>query len=77
MITEVGTTTTRDKRREEIMKPSTEDKAQGKIHEVKGKIKEQVGKVTNDPNLEVSGNVEKNAGKIQNLIGHAEKAVGE
>ncbi|MGA7290173.1 MAG: CsbD family protein [Terriglobales bacterium] len=57
------------------MKPSTEDKAQGKIHEVKGKIKEQVGKVTNDPNLEVSGNVEKNAGKIQNLIGHAEKAV--
>jgi uncharacterized protein YjbJ (UPF0337 family) len=59
------------------MKPSTEDKAEGKIHEVKGKIKEEVGKVTNDPDLEVSGNAEKNTGKVQNWIGHAEKAVGE
>jgi uncharacterized protein YjbJ (UPF0337 family) len=59
------------------MKPSTEDKTEGKIHEVKGKIKEQVGRVTNNPDLEVSGNVEKNAGKVQNVIGHAEKAVGE
>jgi uncharacterized protein YjbJ (UPF0337 family) len=59
------------------MKPSTEDKAEGKIHEVKGKIKEEVGKVTKNSDLEVSGNAEKNAGKIQNVIGHAEKAVGE
>ena len=59
------------------MKPSTEDKAEGKIHEVKGKIKESLGKATNDPDLEVSGNAEKNVGKVQNLIGRAEKAVGE
>ena len=31
------------------MKPSTIDKTQGKLHEVKGKIKETVGKITNDP----------------------------
>ncbi len=36
---------------EATMKPSTEDKAEGKIHEVKGKIKEEIGKVTNDPEL--------------------------
>ena len=36
------------------MKPSTQDRTEGKLHEVKGKIKEQVGKATNDPNLEVS-----------------------
>jgi len=59
------------------MKPSTEDKVQGKIHEVKGTIKEAVGKTTNDPDTEVSGNAEKNTGKIQNLVGHVEKAVGE
>ena len=59
------------------MKPSTQDKAEGKIHEVKGKVKEEVGKVTNDPDLEVSGEAEKNVGKIQNWIGRAEKAVGE
>ena len=60
-----------------MMKPSTEDKAEGKIHEVKGTIKEEVGKVTNDPDLEVSGEAEKNAGKVQKWIGRAEKAVGE
>jgi uncharacterized protein YjbJ (UPF0337 family) len=37
----------------------------------------QVGKVTNDPDLEISGNVEKNVGKVQQVIGNAEKAVGE
>jgi uncharacterized protein YjbJ (UPF0337 family) len=44
---------------------------------VKGKIKEEVGKVTNDPDLEVSGNAEKNAGNVQKWIGKVEKAVGE
>jgi uncharacterized protein YjbJ (UPF0337 family) len=44
---------------------------------VKGKIKEQVGKVTNDPDLEVSGSTEKNAGTVQKWIGRAEKAIGE
>ena len=58
------------------MKPSTHDRKEGKFHEVKGKIKEQVGKATNDPDLEVSGNAEKKAGKVQSWIGRAEKAVG-
>ena len=31
------------------MKPSTQDRTEGKLHEVKGKIKEEVGKATNDP----------------------------
>ena len=59
------------------MKPSTTDKAEGKFHEVKGGIKEEVGKATNDPNLEVTGDAEKKAGKVQKWIGRAEKAVGE
>jgi uncharacterized protein YjbJ (UPF0337 family) len=59
------------------MKPSTKDEIAGKLHEVKGKIKEELGDATTDPNLEVSGNVEKNAGKIQSWMGRAEKAVGE
>jgi len=59
------------------MKPSIEDRAEGKLHEVKGNVKEEVGKVTNDPDLEVDGNVEKNSGKIQGWVGRVEKAVGE
>jgi uncharacterized protein YjbJ (UPF0337 family) len=65
------------RREERMMKPSTEDKTEGKLHEVKGKIKEKVGKLTNNPNLEGSGKAEKKAGKVQEWIGNAEKAVGE
>ena len=60
-----------------MTKPSTQDKTEGKLHEVKGGIKEAVGKATNDPDLEVSGKAEQRAGKAQKWIGRAEKAIGE
>jgi uncharacterized protein YjbJ (UPF0337 family) len=59
------------------MKPSTIDTTQGNIHLVKGKIKETVGKITNDPEVEVSGEAEKNVGKVQKWVGRAEEAIGE
>jgi uncharacterized protein YjbJ (UPF0337 family) len=62
---------------ESKMKLSTNDQATGKLHEVKGAIKEKVGELANDPNLEANGNAEKIAGKIQNIVGKIEKAVGE
>ena len=60
-----------------MMKPSTDDKTTGKIHQVKGTVKEKVGDLTNNPDLEAEGRVEKNAGKVQNWIGKVEKAVGQ
>ena len=59
------------------MKPSTQDRTEGTLHEVKGQIKEKVGKATNDPDLEVSGKTENNVGKAHKWIGRVEKAVGE
>ena len=60
-----------------MMKPSTDDKTTGKLHEVKGAIKEAIGKATDDSELEADGNAEKNAGKVQNWIGKVEKAIGQ
>ena len=57
-----------------MTQPSTKDKTADKFHEVKGQIKEAVGKVTNAPDLEVSGKAEKAGGKVQKWIGRAEKA---
>ena len=57
------------------MKPSTEDEITGRVHEVKGTIKEKVGKLTNDPDLEGEGIGEKIAGKIQKKIGQVEKVI--
>ena len=59
------------------MKLSTEDKTTGKLHEVKGTIKQTAGVLTNDPNLEADGRAEKNAGKVQKVIVKIEKAIGE
>jgi uncharacterized protein YjbJ (UPF0337 family) len=58
------------------MKSSTKDKAQGTFHEVKGKVKEKVGRATNNPNLEAEGQVEKIAGKVQKKVGQVKKVLG-
>jgi len=58
------------------MKPSTQDQAEGKFHEVKGKIKEKLGKATKNPNLENEGTSERAAGKVQNKVGQVEKVLG-
>ncbi|MDR3751241.1 MAG: CsbD family protein [Terracidiphilus sp.] len=57
------------------MKSSTENVVEGKIHEAKGKVKEAVGRATNNPNLEGKGIGEKVAGTIQNKLGHAQKVI--
>jgi uncharacterized protein YjbJ (UPF0337 family) len=59
------------------MKPSTENEIAGKVHEVKGTIKEKVGELTNDPDLEGEGIGEKIAGKVQKKVGQVEKALGK
>ena len=55
------------------MNDSTKDQVKGKMHEVKGKIKEKVGQATGNPNLEEEGQDEKVGGKIQKKVGQIEK----
>ena len=57
------------------MKPSTKDQAEGKFHEVKGKVKEKAGHLTNNPDLEADGTTERLAGKVQDKIGQVEKVL--
>ena len=59
------------------MKPSTDDKVTGTLHEVKGAIKQKAGELTKNRDLAAEGEVEKNAGKVQHFVGKVEKAVGE
>ncbi len=55
------------------MKSSTRDNVEGKMHQAKGKIKETVGKVVKNRDLEAEGSVENAAGKIQEKIGQLKK----
>jgi uncharacterized protein YjbJ (UPF0337 family) len=58
------------------MKKSTKDKAKGKFHEVKGKVKQKIGRATNNPRLEAEGQGETVGGKVQKKIGQVEKVLG-
>jgi uncharacterized protein YjbJ (UPF0337 family) len=55
------------------MKPSTKDQIKGTLHEMKGKVKEKAGQVTNNPNLAGEGQDENLAGKVQKKVGQIEK----
>jgi len=58
-----------------MMKPGTIDSAEGKFHQMKGKVKEKAGQLTNNRDLEAEGALEKAAGKVQGVIGRVEKAL--
>jgi uncharacterized protein YjbJ (UPF0337 family) len=57
------------------MKRSAKDKAKGTYHELKGTVKQKVGKATNNRQLQAEGLGEKLAGRLQKGIGQAEKAL--
>src|SRR4030095_8729481 len=64
-------------RKGSMMKPSSKDEVAGKIHEVKGAVKEKVGKLANNPDMEADGKVEKVAGRVQKKIGQVKKVLGQ
>ena len=59
------------------MKSSTKDQVEGTLHELKGKVKEVAGKLSDNPTLEAEGTGEKIAGKIQGKFGQVKKVFGK
>ena len=57
------------------MKPSTKDQLEGNVHEVKGTVKEKVGHVTGNPDMDTDGQDEKVSGKVQEKVGQIEKVL--
>ncbi len=59
------------------MKTSTQDQVEGKLHKVKGGIKDIIGKLTKDQELEADGSIEKIEGEAQEKVGKIKKAFGK
>ena len=59
------------------MKSSTKDQVEGTFHELKGRVKEVAGKLSDNPKLEAEGTGEKIAGKVQGKIGQVKKVLGK
>ncbi|HZM06427.1 MAG TPA: CsbD family protein [Candidatus Saccharimonadales bacterium] len=59
-----------------MIKQSTKDRASGKAHEIKGKVKKETGRAFKRPGLQQEGEDEELAGKVQRKVGEVEKVVG-
>ena len=55
---------------------STHDHVEGSVHEAKGAVKEKIGQITNNPNLQDEGTAEKIDGKIEKKVGDVKKVFG-
>ena len=59
------------------MKSSTRDQAEATFHQMKGKLKEVAGELSDNPKLEAEGIGEKIAGEVQEKIGQVKKVFGK
>jgi uncharacterized protein YjbJ (UPF0337 family) len=57
------------------MKSSTRDNAEGKMHQVKGKLKEAAGIIIGNDDLEAEGKGEKLEGQVQEKLGQIKKVI--
>lgn len=53
------------------------DELEGKAEALKGKIKQAIGNLVEDPDLHDEGTADEAAGHAQEGIGHAKRKVGE
>lgn len=51
------------------------DRIEGKVDDVKGRVKRQVGEWTGDSELQAEGTMDQAKGKVQNAFGKAKDAV--
>lgn len=49
----------------------TQDRAEGRFNQGKGKVKEQIGKILGDRSTEWSGKLDQVKGKVQEKVGEA------
>jgi uncharacterized protein YjbJ (UPF0337 family) len=54
-----------------------EDEVKGKAKQVKGTVKEKVGKSIGNPDLEERGSQERFSGQVQERTGKAKRKIGE
>ena len=53
------------------------DQVKGRADEAQGKVKEVVGKVVGNKDLEVKGNIQKNVGAVRAAIGDAKEDIAK
>ena len=53
------------------------EEIKGKGKQIKGAVKDKVGEIINDPEMEAEGEAERVAGKVQENVGKVRRKTGE
>jgi uncharacterized protein YjbJ (UPF0337 family) len=53
------------------------DQVKGRAEETKGKVKEVIGRVFGNKDLEMKGNIQKNVGVVQAAVGDAKENIAK
>lgn len=59
-----------------ISQKGAENNLRGKGNELKGRVKDAVGGLTNDSSLQAEGKVDKVKGKVQDKVGDVQRRIG-
>jgi len=59
------------------MESSAKDKVAGTLHQLKGKVKEVAGMISDSPRFQAEGTAERVAGQVQVKIGQFNKFFGK
>ena len=51
------------------MREDEKEQVKGVGHQIKGKVKEEVGDLTDNKSLEIEGKIEKNIGRVREDVG--------
>lgn len=54
----------------------TDNKVRGKGNELKGRVKDAVGGLTNDSSMQAEGKFDKAKGKVQDKVGDLQRRIG-
>ena len=55
------------------MRASAENRMKGTARQIKGKVKQETGRLTRNRSVQAEGFVEKNVGKAQKALGNVQK----
>lgn len=65
-----------DRNRDELLRKGTENKAEGKMDDLKGRVKDSVGGLTGDSSLQAEGKMDRVKGKAKDAIGEIQQDLG-
>lgn len=65
-----------ERNRDDLLRRGTENRAEGKVDDLKGRLKDAAGGLTGDNSLQAEGKIDRVKGKAKDAIGEIQQDAG-